>query len=80
MTELNVEQLNEVASGAVTSVLEQVEAGQLTDEDLLGDLYGKMVAAHALGWDIAAMMEDAQAAGDRLIDAVEQVTQEAEQE
>lgn len=80
MTELNVEQLNEVASGAVTSVLEQVEAGQLTDEDLLGDLYGKMVAAHALGWDIATMMEDAQAAGDRLIGAIETITQESEQE
>ena len=71
MTEVNVQQLNEVASGTCTSTLEQVEDGVLTDEQFLGELYGKMVAAHALGWDIASMAEDAQSAGDRLIEAVE---------
>lgn len=71
MTEVNVQQLNEVASGTCTSILEQVEDGVLTDEQFLGELYGKMVAAHALGWDIASMAEDAQSAGDRLIEAVE---------
>ena len=70
MTEVNVQQLNEVASGTCTSTLEQVEDGVLTDEQFLGELYGKMVAAHALGWDIASMAEDAQSAGDRLIEAV----------
>ena len=70
MTEVNVQQLNEVASGTCTSILEQVEDGVLTDEQFLGELYGKMVAAHALGWDIALMAEDAQTAGDRLIEAV----------
>ena len=70
MTELNAEQLNEVASGTCTNILEQVEDGHLTDEQLLGELYGRMVAAHALGWDIVSMCEDAQSAGDRLIEAV----------
>lgn len=70
MTELNAEQLNEVASGTCTSILEQVEDGHLTDEQLLGELYGRMVAAHALGWDIVSMTEDAQTAGDRLIEVV----------
>ena len=70
MTELNVEQLNEVASGTCTNILEQLEDGHLTDEQLLGELYGRMVAAHALGWDIVSMTEDAQTAGDRLIEVV----------
>lgn len=70
ITEPNAEQLNEVASGIYTSTLEQVEDGSLTDEQLLGELYGRLVAAHALGWDIASMTEDAQTAGDHLIEAV----------
>lgn len=71
MTEVNVQQLNEVASGTCTSILEQVEDGLIADEQFLGELYGRMVAAHALGWDITSMAEDAQTAGDRLIEAVE---------
>ena len=71
MTEVNVQQLNEVASGTCTSILEQVEDGLIADEQFLGELSGRMVAADALGWDIASMAEDAQSAGDRLIEAVE---------
>jgi hypothetical protein len=72
MTELNVQQLNEVAFGACTSMLEQAEDGILTDEQLLGELYGRLVAAHSLGWDIVSMTEDAKIAGDRLIEAAEE--------
>jgi hypothetical protein len=72
MTELNVQQLNEVAAGTCTSILEQAEDGILTDEQLLGELYGRLVVAHSLGWDIISMAEDAKTAGDRLIEAAEE--------
>lgn len=72
MTELNAEQLNEVASSTCASILGHAEDGILTDEQLLGELYGRLVAAHSLGWDIVSMTEDAKITGDRLIEAVEE--------
>lgn len=79
MTELNVVQLNEVASGTLASALQQIEDGLLTDEDFLGELYGKLVTAHTLGWDVKAMAEEATLAGGRLIEAIEAVSAEAEE-
>lgn len=71
MTDINIEHINEIASSTVTNILEQVDDGLITDEQLLGELYGRLVTARALGWDIASMAEDARCAGDRLIEAVE---------
>lgn len=78
MTEVNVQQINEVAGGVVANVLEQYEDGLLAEEELLGDLFGKLVAAHALGWDIGTMSEEAKLAGDRLIEAIETTSVEQE--
>lgn len=80
MTELNVEHVNQIASTVVGSTLGQFEDGLLDDEQFIAELYGKMVAAHALGWDIGSMAEEAANAGDRLINAVEAAAQETEQE
>ncbi len=80
MTELNIEKLNEVASNTVSTVLEQVELATITYEDFLGDLYGRLVVAHSLGWNVAAMTEDAKTAGDKLLEAVDAANTETEQE
>ena len=36
------------------------------EENLLGEMYGRMVVAHMLGYDPVAFAEDAEAASDRI--------------
>lgn len=47
------------------------------EENLLGEMYGRMVVAHMLGYDPVAFAEDAEAASDRIRKLVEE---EGEQE
>lgn len=71
MTEMNIEQLNEVATRAVESALISAESPDFNQEDFLGDVYGRMVAASALGWDIGAMAESAAEGALKLVNAAE---------
>lgn len=71
MTKLNTEELNEAGLRTCIDVIKQVEDGLLTDEQLLGELYGRLVAAQTLGWDISLLVEAAQNACGRLIKAIE---------
>lgn len=80
MTNIDVEHVNQIAGGVVASTLGQFEDGLLVDEQFIAELYGKMVVAHALGWDVGSIAEEAANAGDRLINAVEAAAQETEQE
>jgi hypothetical protein len=47
------------------------------EENLLGEMYGRMVVAHMLGYDPVAFAEDAEAASDRI---KKLVAEEGEQE
>lgn len=47
------------------------------EENLLGEMYGRMVVAHMLGYDPVAFAEDAEAASDRIRKLV---AEEGEQE
>jgi hypothetical protein len=80
MTDIDVERVNQIAGGVVASTLGQYEDGVLNDDEFIAELYGKLVVAHALGWDVGSMAEEAAKAGDRLIEAVEAAAQETEQE
>jgi len=42
------------------------------EENLLGEMYGRMVVAHMLGYDPVAFAEDAEAASDRIRKLVEE--------
>jgi hypothetical protein len=76
MTNIDVERVNQIAAGVVENTLKQFEDALLVDEVFIAELYGKMVVAHALGWNIGSMAEEAANAGDRLIAAVETAEQE----
>ncbi len=75
MTELNEQLLNEAAQATFKETVQLVEEGKVNDEQFLGIVYGNLVAASALGWDIDAMVYDAKLASDRLLRIIEQETE-----
>lgn len=70
MTEFDVDRINEVATSYVTNVLDRADTGVLDEQEFIGELYGKLVAAFALGWDVLGLAQQAKAASDRLIDSL----------
>ena len=68
----NLELLNLTAAASLQESLENIEGSKLSDEEFLGDLLGKMIAAGALGWNIIAMAEEAEAKADRLFNLAEE--------
>ena len=51
--------------------LQKLEDLEVTEEDFLGSLYGAMVAASLLGFDLKSMTEYAIAGAERLSDLIE---------
>ena len=47
------------------------------EENLLGEMYGRMIVAHMLGYDPVAFAEDAKAASDRIRKLVAEETEES---
>ena len=80
MTDIDVERANQIAGRVVTDTLKQFEDGLLLDEQFVSELYGKLVVAHAMGWNIGSMSEEAAKAGDRLLDMVEKTSTETKQD
>ncbi len=80
MTNIDVERVNQIAASTINSTLKQFEDGILVDEVFTAELYGKMVVAYAMGWNITSMAEEAANAGERLLDMVEKASTETEQE
>lgn len=80
MTDIDVERANQIAGRVVTDTLKQFEDGILVDEVFIAEVYGKMVVAYAMGWNITSMAEEAANAGERLLNMVEKASTETEQE
>ena len=58
--------INSNAAKHLKDWLEQLENGEVTEDDLLASLYGGVVAAYLLGFDPAVMLEDAKSGADKL--------------
>lgn len=71
MTDMNLQLINENAQAAFRESIQQIEEDLITDEKFIGTLYGNMVAAATLGWDIQSMVADAIGASDRVVEAIE---------
>ena len=71
MTDMNLQLINENAQAAFRESIQQIEEELITDEKFIGTLYGNMVAAATLGWDIQSMVADAIGASDRVVEAIE---------
>lgn len=71
MTDMNLQLINENAQAAFRESIQQIEEDLITDEKFIGTLYGNMVAAATLGWDIESMVADAIGASDRVVEAIE---------
>lgn len=71
MTDMNLQLINENAQAAFRESIQQIEEELITDEKFIGTLYGNMVAAATLGWDIESMVADAIGASDRVVEAIE---------
>jgi len=71
MTDMNLQLINENAQAAFRESIQQIEEGLIADEKFIGTLYGNLVAAATLGWDIESMVSDAIGASDRVVEAIE---------
>lgn len=76
MTDMNLQLINENAQAAFRESIQQIEEELITDEKFIGTLYGNMVAAATLGWDIESMVSDALGASDRVVEALESTVTE----
>jgi hypothetical protein len=71
--EERVKYINDKAAVCLEECLKMVEDGEATAEaDFLASLYGHMVTAHVLGYDVEAMLRDAKAGGDKLLKLFEE--------
>lgn len=65
---MNINSVNEQAVETVKKILtEAINFTDETEEEFVGTVYGYMVAAVALGWDVETMIAEAVIAGDKLI-------------
>jgi hypothetical protein len=71
--EERVKYINDKAAVCLEECLKKVEDGEANAEnDFLASLYGHMVTAHVLGYNVEAMLRDAQAGGDNLLKLFEE--------
>lgn len=64
--------INEASAAHLEDWLQQLENDEVTEDDLLASLYGSMVAAYLLGYNLENMYADAKAGGERLMKAFEE--------
>ena len=65
--EERIKEINEKAGAHLQDLLEQLENEKITPDDLLPPLYAAMIVSILYGYSPSAMIEDAQAAADRLL-------------
>ena len=78
MTSERLAKLNENISSELETVLLEQEEGTKTEDQLLAEVYARMIAVSALGYSLSAMAESAEAAADRIMDLFEQTNTEEE--
>lgn len=78
MTSERLAKLNENISSELETVLLEQEEGTKTEDQLLAEVYSRMIAVSALGYSLSAMAESAEAAADRIMDLFEQTETEEE--
>jgi hypothetical protein len=66
-----VKYINDKSATHLHEWLEQIEDEKVSEEDFLGSLYGAMVAASLLGFNLKIMSEYAIAGAERLSDLIE---------
>lgn len=69
--EARVKYVNDKSALHLQDYLEQLENGELTEDDLLACAYGSMITIALLGFNLNAVLADAIAAADKLIDLLE---------
>ena len=75
--EARVKRLNEDSVIHLQDWLERIDEGEASEDDLLASLYGSMVAASVLGYDIQTMADDAKKGADKLVEVLaEEVSNE----
>ncbi len=78
MTPERLAQLNENISSEFENILLEQEEGTKTEDQLLAEVYARMIAVSTLGYSLSAMAESAEEAADRIIDLFEQTNTEEE--
>ncbi len=78
MTPERLAQLNENISSEFETILLEQEEGTKTEDQLLAEVYARMIAVSTLGYSLSAMAESAEEAADRIIDLFEQTNTEEE--
>jgi len=70
--EEKVNHINKAAAAALGDWIAKIDDGEAKETDLLAAVYGGMVAAYLLGYNLENMLNDAKAGGDRLMKALEE--------
>ncbi len=78
MTPERLAQLNENISSEFETILLEQEEGTKTEDQLLAEVYARMIAVSTLGYSLSAMAESAEEAADRIMDLFEQTNTEEE--
>ncbi len=78
MTPERLAQLNENISSEFENILLEQEEGTKTEDQLLAEVYARMIAVSTLGYSLSAMAESAEEAADRIMDLFEQTNTEEE--
>ena len=71
-----IAKINQQAGEHLQDWLEQLENEEVTTDGLLAALYGGMVTAHLLGYNLETLINDAKAGGDRLLKVFEETEKE----
>lgn len=66
-----VKLINEKSAAHLEVWLQQLEDEDVTEDDLIASVYGGMVTAHLLGYNLEKMISDAKIGGDRLLEEFE---------
>jgi len=73
--EERIQKINTKAAVCLEEWMQKIEDEEVTEDDLLASVYGQMVAAYLLGYNLEAMLKDAKAGGDRLLEVFEESEQ-----
>jgi hypothetical protein len=71
-----IKSINERAVLHLQNLLEQLENKEVTPDDLLASLYGASVAAYLLGYSPDALVHDAKAGAERLMELLKETENE----
>jgi len=71
-----LENINQQAGVYLDDWLKKLEDEEATEDDLLASVYGGMVTAHLLGYNLETLINDAKAGGDRLLKVFEETEKE----